>query len=85
MNRPAWFLVVVACGPAAGSAQEPTARFGTTVAINSGLRGEIYHLHRDTEWLPVFRKMKPVGTIYTSPPANAEDWKLPDAAKQQDR
>ena len=69
MTRAVCFFVV-----AVASAQEPMAKFGTTVVINSGLRGAIYHLHPDTERLPDFRKMKPKGTIYTSslniPPQN---------------
>jgi hypothetical protein len=69
MNRAVCFFFV-----AVASAQEPVAKFGTTVVINSGLRGDIYHLHRDTERLPDFRKMKPKGSIYTSslniPPQN---------------
>src|SRR3979490_2282927 len=47
-------------------AQEPLARFGTTVVIPDGLRGQIYHLKRDTGQLPNFRKLKPVGAIYTT-------------------
>ena len=39
--------------------------FGTTVADNTGLRGDIYHLEPDTEKLPDFSRMKPVGSIYT--------------------
>jgi hypothetical protein len=48
--------------------------FGTTVAINSGLRGDIYFLRANTSHLPKFEKLKPVGTIYTKslhiPPRN---------------
>jgi PA14 domain len=51
---------------ALASAQEPVAKFGTTVVINSGFRGDIYSLHSDTKWLPDFRKMKPKGSIYTT-------------------
>lgn len=40
--------------------------FGTTVVIPSGLRGQIYNLHRNTHRLPNFAKMKPVGTVYTA-------------------
>jgi len=52
------------------AAQEPTPseplyKFGTTVVQPLGLKGEIYHLKRNTEYLPDFRKMKPVGSIYT--------------------
>jgi PA14 domain len=41
--------------------------FGTTVVIPSGLRGLVYHIHRNTKKLPDFEKMKPAGAaIYTS-------------------
>ncbi len=46
--------------------EESAARFGTTVVLPSGLRGEIYHIRRNTAKLPNFRKLKPVGTIYTA-------------------
>ena len=44
---------------------EPVYKFGTTVVQPLGFKGQIYHLHRNTEWLPDFRKLKPVGSIYT--------------------
>jgi hypothetical protein len=50
-------------------AQEPEAgdaKFGTTVVISSGLRGQIYFLPQNTLVLPKFEKLEPVGTIYTS-------------------
>jgi hypothetical protein len=47
-------------------ATEPLYKFGTTVVQPMGLRGEIYNLKRDTQYLPDFHKMKPVGSIYTS-------------------
>jgi hypothetical protein len=54
--------------------QEPVVTFGTTTVIPSGLRGAIYHIHRHSERLPDFTKLKPVGMIYTSqlnvPPQN---------------
>ncbi len=46
--------------------QEPTITFGTTVVIPSGLEGRVYNLRPNTEKLPNFRKMKPVGTIYAT-------------------
>jgi hypothetical protein len=45
---------------------EPLYKFGTTVVQPMGLKGQIYNLKRDTQYLPDFRKMKPVGSIYTS-------------------
>ena len=71
MSHSKLIFAVLAC---AAFAQEPVAKFGTTVVINSGLRGDIYFLKSGTEWLPNFRKMKPKGTIYTTslnvPPQN---------------
>jgi hypothetical protein len=45
---------------------EPLYTFGTTVAANSGFKGDIYLLKRNTSRLPNFAKMKPVGSIYTA-------------------
>jgi len=47
-------------------AQEQTATFGITVVIPSALQGHIYNVKHNTKRLPNFRKMKPVGTIYTT-------------------
>jgi PA14 domain len=46
-------------------AQEPEPTFGTTVVVNSGLKGRVYHIPEDSEHLPTFEKLKPKGTIYT--------------------
>jgi hypothetical protein len=59
------FLMVVAARLLAQD-QEPTVVFGTTVVIPTGLEGKIYHLRYETDRLPNFRKMKAVGTIYTT-------------------
>ena len=41
-------------------------RFGTTVTANStDFEGKIYFLDTGTQWIPNFKKMKPVGTVYT--------------------
>ena len=48
------------------AAQDSPVTFGITVVIPSGLKGNIYNLRRGTNKLPNFRKMKPVGTIYTT-------------------
>lgn len=45
---------------------EPPVKFGATVVIPSGLKGLVYHIKHNTVRLPDFRKLKPVGTIYTS-------------------
>jgi hypothetical protein len=44
----------------------PITTFGVTVVDSVGLRGDIYLLRSNTEALPNFRKLKPVGSIYTS-------------------
>jgi hypothetical protein len=53
---------------ALGQAQDtpPVPTFGTTVVIPSGLRGQIYYIHRNSKALPQFERLKPVGTIYTT-------------------
>ena len=47
-------------------AQDPVPTFGTTVVINSGLKGLVYHIRRNSTHLPNFAKLKPKGTIYTT-------------------
>jgi hypothetical protein len=71
--RRAWAVstVVVAVGlsclaAAANAQEESVAHFGTTVVLPSGLQGAVYNIHRNTSHLPDFKKMKPIGTIYTS-------------------
>jgi len=46
--------------------EEPIAHFGTTVVLPSGLQGSVYNVRRNTTRLPDFKKLKPVGTIYTA-------------------
>jgi hypothetical protein len=46
--------------------QEPMARFGTTVVKSAGLKGDIYELPPGTGELPNFKKLVPVGSIYTN-------------------
>ncbi len=58
---------LVLCLAAFSQTQEdPVAHFGTTVFLATGLRGDIYFLKPDTEWLPNFKKLKPQGSIYTN-------------------
>jgi hypothetical protein len=66
--RAAWVLALLAAAAMAAAQEEPTAIFGTTVIIPSGLRGSVYHIHHNTSRLPDFEKLKPAGTaaIYTS-------------------
>lgn len=44
----------------------PDVRFGTTVYAETGFEGQIYFLDPDTKFLPYFKKMKPIGKIYTN-------------------
>lgn len=49
-------------------AQEPdesTPTFGVSVLIPLGLTGQIYKLKPNADDVPNFKKMKPIGTIYT--------------------
>ena len=46
--------------------QAPLPTFGTTVIIPSGITGKIYRIRRNTQRLPDFARLKPVGTIYTT-------------------
>ena len=57
-------LISALAGPATSQDQMPV--FGTTVVIPGGLRGQVYHLKRDTEALPRFEKLKSKGTVYTA-------------------
>lgn len=45
---------------------EPLPKFGTTVVVPGGMRGDIYYIPSDTLRLPEFRRFKPVGSIYAS-------------------
>jgi hypothetical protein len=47
------------------SGQDSIPKFGTTVVASSWFRGNVYHLHSWTRRLPNFKKLKPVGTVYT--------------------
>jgi hypothetical protein len=48
-------------------AQEgPVATFGTTVILPSGLRGDVYYIPPLSRQLPKFKKLQPVGTVYTN-------------------
>jgi hypothetical protein len=44
---------------------EPVYSFGITAVGSSGLKGDIYLLKEGTEWLPNFKKLKPIGSVYT--------------------
>jgi hypothetical protein len=75
----AWCLIALGLGPAFSQSvppqppekppennNEPMARFGTSVVISTGLRGDIYFIPPQSLKLPKFEKLTPVGTIYTS-------------------
>jgi hypothetical protein len=58
-----WVLLAAS---ALALAQEPeTPTFGVSVVLPAGLTGQIYKLPRNTQRLPDFRKLNPVGVIYT--------------------
>jgi hypothetical protein len=48
------------------AAEEKSYLFGTTVVDSSGLQGRVYHLQPNTDRLPDFSSMRPVGTVYTT-------------------
>ena len=44
---------------------EPEVSFGVTTVSSAGLKGDIYLLKRGTDYLPNFKKLKPIGSVYT--------------------
>jgi hypothetical protein len=60
-----WWALGIVCAAAAQQAGPPV-KFGVTVVLPTGFKGQIYKLKKDTQRLPDFAKMKPIGTIYTS-------------------
>lgn len=58
-----WFLAATLVLAQESAPDTPT--FGVSVVLPAGLTGQIYKLPRNTQRLPDFRKLKPVGTIYT--------------------
>ena len=64
------FYLMVLCAGMRCAAQDaaPAATFGTTVVIPSGLRGDLYFLHKGTSVLPDFERLrrKPDGTLWTT-------------------
>lgn len=61
-------LTVAGMGRAApaGSQEHAVPNFGTTVVAPGGFRGVIYAISPNSEYLPDFRWLKPLGVIYTS-------------------
>ncbi len=58
--------LIAIVGLCAAAQEQPVYTFGTTVVIPSGLHGLIYHIRHNGRKLPNFKKLKPVGSIYTS-------------------
>jgi hypothetical protein len=46
--------------------ENPIAAFGTSVASSAGLQGDLYLVKPDQEDLPNFKRMRPIGAIYTT-------------------
>lgn len=44
---------------------EPTYGFGITAVGSAGFKGDIYLIEEGAEFLPNFKKLKPVGSVYT--------------------
>jgi PA14 domain len=59
-------LALLAVCAAVAQQSEPPVKFGVTIVIPSGLKGQIYKIKKDSDRLPNFKKMKPIGTVYTS-------------------
>jgi hypothetical protein len=66
MTSRAACLLAIGVRLCAQESSKPEVVFGTTVVASSGLEGRVYHLRNDIKELPNFKKMKPVGKIYTS-------------------
>jgi hypothetical protein len=58
-----WAILLLAAGAFAQDPQDPV--FGTTVYASTGFEGLVHKLKPDTRWLPDFRKMTPIGKLYT--------------------
>jgi hypothetical protein len=58
-------VIVVTAALSAQDPLEPKPVFGITVVVPSALQGRIYNIGHNTKKLPNFKRMKPVGTIYT--------------------
>jgi hypothetical protein len=79
MRRPAALLLCLLCLPPAWAQTNPPDprlfdakpgdptlyTFGVTVVSTAGFRGDIYRLKPNTKLLPNFKRLKPVGSIYT--------------------
>ena len=64
-----WLLALVSipiCSGGQSAGDTPIPTFGTTVVESAGLRGTIYLLPQGTSSIPKLKRLKPVGTIYTT-------------------
>jgi hypothetical protein len=52
--------------PLALPADAPATTFGVTVVDSVGLEGKIYFIKAGSDELPNFKKLKPVGSVYTT-------------------
>ena len=55
-----WFPL---CGACLSAQEKPLATFGTTVAISSGLQGNLYLLKPGGEGWPNFKRMQSIGSV----------------------
>ncbi len=58
-------ILLIALGRLQGQ-EKPAYTFGTTVVNTAGLHGRVFHIAPDSEKLPNFRRMSPVGSVYTT-------------------
>ncbi len=66
MRSAAWMIALAACLGVTAAQSESAATFGTTVVIPGGLQGVVYHIRHNSNRLPDFGRLKPVGTIYSA-------------------
>jgi hypothetical protein len=56
---------VISTAQEAKPPDEPTYSFGITAVGSSGFKGDVYLLKEGTDFLPNFKKLKPIGSVYT--------------------
>lgn len=59
-------LLALAMTDGLAAQEPPVATFGTTVAAGAGLEGKVYLIKPDAEELPNFKRLHPLGTVYTT-------------------
>lgn len=59
-------VLLLATAVLAPAQDNPNLTFGTTVASSAGLRGDVYLLKDDAVELPNFKRLRPVGSVYTT-------------------